>query len=91
VKEIFLPIDRSTGQPRGFAFIEFSDSGSIAEAISKFDGAELKGRSLKVNEARARPPRSEGGSNFVPDMPPQGRPAKPKGSRRGIRGKKRGF
>jgi len=100
VSEVFLPIDRATGQPRGFAFVQFRDASVISEAISKFHGAELQGRALKVNEARERSPRP-----FVPRSdsfggpPPQdlnvddfrGKPAKPKGSRRGLRGRKRGF
>ena len=93
VTEVFLPIDRATGQPRGFAFVEFSDASSIAEAISRFDGTELQGRALKVNEARERAPRPPGGGGFgpPPDDGQRFRPSKPKGSRRGLRGRKRGF
>ncbi len=91
VTEVFLPIDRATGQPRGFAFVEFSDASVIPEAISRFDGTELQGRMLKVNEARERAPRPPGGG-FGPDLDsPRFKPGKPKGSRRGIRGRKRGF
>ena len=72
--------------------------------IAEFDGKELGGRPLRVNEAQERRPRTgappprldrprfEGGGNrFGPDRPPFGgdRPNKPKGSRRGMRGKKR--
>ena len=96
VTEVFLPIDRATGQPRGFAFVAFSDSSSIAEAISRFDGTELQGRALKVNEARERAPRAPGGGGGgfggpPPDDGQRFKPAKPKGSRRGLRGRKRGF
>ncbi len=95
VTEVFLPIDRATGQPRGFAFVAFSDSSSIAEAISRFDGTELQGRALKVNEARERAPRAPGGGGFGGPPPPDDgqrfNPAKPKGSRRGLRGRPRGF
>ena len=66
ITEVFLPIDRATGQPRGFAFVEFSDSSVVAEAISKFDGTEFQGRRLKVNEATERAPRPQG-ANFGPD------------------------
>lgn len=89
MNEVFLPIDRATGQPRGFAFVEFNDPSSIPEAISKFDGTEFQGRRLKVNEATERAPRPAG-ANFGPDDRPQ-RFSKPKGSRRGVRGRKRGF
>ncbi len=88
-----MPIDRATGRPRGFAFVEFSDPAAITEAISLFDGTELQGRMLKVNEARERAPRPTGGG-FGPDPWGAGanfKPSRPKGSRRGIRGRKRGF
>lgn len=91
VVEVFLPVDRATGQPRGFAFVEFSDESVVQEAISKFDGTELQGRTLKVNEARARAPRPRVDFGPPPDLDPRFRPGKPKGSRRGIRGRKRGF
>ena len=93
VSEVFLPVDRATGQPRGFAFVEFSDASVVPAAISRFDGTELQGRTLKVNEARERaprPPADFGPPPFIDDGP-RFRPAKPKGSRRGIRGRKRGF
>ena len=96
VNEVFVPIDRATGQPRGFAFVEFNDSSVIPAAIAKFDGKELQGRMLKVNEARERAPRPRPpGGGFGPDPgfdDARGfKAAKPKGSRRGLRGKKRGF
>ena len=93
VTEVFLPVDRATGQPRGFAFVEFSDASVIPEAISRFDGTELQGRTLKVNEARERAPRPPGGGFGGPDFgdAPRFKPGKPKGSRRGVRGRKRGF
>ena len=90
VTEVFLPIDRATGQPRGFAFVEFSDASVIPEAISRFDGTELQGRALKVNEARERAPRPPGFGPGLDDAP-RFKPGRPKGSRRGIRGRKRGF
>ena len=96
VTEVFMPVDRATGRPRGFAFVEYSDPAAISEAITKFDGHELQGRVLKVNEARERAPRPPGGGfGFNPgmggggDAPPK--TSRPKGSRRGIRGRKRGF
>lgn len=96
VKEVFLPLDRATDKPRGFAFVEFGDAAAVSEAIEKLDGTELNGRNLRVSEARDRAPRpSAPGGGFMDDGPPSmdfGRkPAKPKGSRRGLRGRKRGF
>ena len=52
--------DRMTGRSRGFAFIEM-DKDAAASAIEKFNGVELNGRTINVNEARPRPERSFGG------------------------------
>ena len=93
--EAFLPLDRVTDRPRGFAFIEFGEASAVPAAIEKLDGMELNGRNLRVSEARDRAPRAP--QPFMDDGPPAGgmdfgrRPAKPKGSRRGLRGRKRGF
>jgi len=53
--------DRDTGQSRGFAFVEMSSKEEAAAAIEQFNGKEVSGRSLKVNEAKPREPRSGGG------------------------------
>jgi len=91
VTEVFIPVDRATGQPRGFAFVQFADEGSVPLAISKFHGTELQGRRLEVNEATERAPRGPS-NNFGPDdKPAKFKANKPKGSRRGLRGRKRGF
>ena len=52
--------DRSTGQSRGFGFVEMGSNADAQKAIQQFDGQEFKGRALKVNEARERE-RSGGG------------------------------
>ena len=54
-----IPIDRTTGKPRGFAFVEWSDAAQAQEAIRLFHQQVFKGRPLVVNEAR---PREEGGA-----------------------------
>src|SRR5215475_1472877 len=46
--------DRVTGQSRGFGFVEMGSTADAQKAIQQFDGHELKGRALKVNEARER-------------------------------------
>jgi len=46
--------DRATGQSRGFGFVEMGSNADAQKAIQQFDGHELKGRALKVNEARER-------------------------------------
>lgn len=90
VVEVFLPVDRATGRPRGFAFVEFGNEEAVAEAIEKFDGYELNGRALRVTEAEEK--QSGPSKLFSGPEKPKGskKPGKPKGSRRNIRAKKRG-
>ena len=54
VESVSLIEDRETGRSRGFGFIEMSTKEEGAAAIEKFDGQELGGRALKVNEAKQR-------------------------------------
>lgn len=53
--------DRDTGQSKGFAFVEMSTEAEAAAAIDQFNGKEVGGRMLKVNEARPRENRGGGG------------------------------
>ena len=62
VKRVHVPMDRETGRMRGFAFVEMDTEDEEKSAIEELDGAEWMGRSLKVNEARPREPRSSGGA-----------------------------
>ena len=55
--------DRETGRSRGFAFIEMSTNAEAVAAIDQFNGKDLAGRLLKVNEAKPRENRN-GGRNF---------------------------
>jgi RNA recognition motif-containing protein len=59
--QVVLPVDRETGRPRGFAFVEFQDRGHAEQAISKFNGVAFNGRPLAVSEARAREDRGPSG------------------------------
>jgi len=70
---IYLPIDRDTGKPRGFAFVEFADRAQAEEAIRQFNNQLFMGRPLAVNEAREREDRPQSGSPSRP--PPMGRPS----------------
>lgn len=57
-------MDKMTGRSKGFGFVEMSSDDDAAKAIEMFNGKELEGRRLTVNEARPmtdRPPRREGG------------------------------
>ncbi len=59
VTKVQLIMDRETGRPRGFAFVEMSDGGD--QAIAALNGAQLDGRALTVNEAKPREDRPRGG------------------------------
>ena len=57
--------DRATGQARGFAFVEMSDSEGAQRAIKELNQREFGGRSLTVNEAKPMDPRgNSGGGGF---------------------------
>lgn len=61
VASVNIIMDRETGRSRGFAFVEMADANNAKDAIENVDGTEIAGRSVKVNEARPRPPRGGGG------------------------------
>jgi RNA recognition motif-containing protein len=119
VVDLYLPTDRATGRPRGFAFAEMASAAEAEAAVDQLDGKELGGRAVRINaaeERRGRGPnpggpgpggprpggprpggsRDRGGPRSFDedpggfadfDGPPKG--GKNKGSRRGLRGKKR--
>ncbi len=61
VDNVAVVTDKFSGQSRGFGFVQMADSNEAARAISELNGTELKGRSIKVNEAREQGPRPGGG------------------------------
>ena len=63
VGEIFIPTNADTGRPRGFAFVEVADD-QLNAAIAAWDGKELAGRAIGVNEARPRENRPRGGGGY---------------------------
>ena len=71
--QVVLPVDRETGRPRGFAFVEFAERAHAEDAIQRFNGQVFNGRPLAVSEARAREDRGPGGP----------RPVGPSGARPG--------
>lgn len=78
IVDVYFATDRDTGRPRGFAFVTFAEPSQAEEAIRRFNGQLLDGRSLNINEAkdRERPParpRSDEGPKGPPrrfDGPP---------------------
>jgi cold-inducible RNA-binding protein len=82
--QVALPVDRETGRPRGFAFVEFADQATAEEVIRRFNGQPLKGRPLAISEARARdqsaprPPRPAFGSGPGPGASPGYAPRPPR-------------
>ena len=55
VKSANVIMDRSSGLSKGYGFVEMDDKNSAEEAIQYLNGKEVKGRELRVNEARPRP------------------------------------
>jgi RNA recognition motif-containing protein len=60
VQSASMVTDRDTGRSRGFAFVEMSSKSEGEAAIAKFNGSDLDGRSLTVNEAKPRENRAGG-------------------------------
>ena len=54
VESVSIIMDRETGRPRGFAFVEMGEASAAADAIRALDGSDLGGRTIKVNEAQDR-------------------------------------
>lgn len=54
VKSVKIITDRETGQSKGFGFLEMETSEGGSEAIKELNGKNLKGRDIRVNEARPR-------------------------------------
>ena len=56
--------DKFSGQSRGFGFVEMSSNAEAQKAIQQFNGQDLKGHALKVNEAREPENRGSGNGSF---------------------------
>ena len=54
VADVKIVMDRETGRPRGFAFVEMSSEQEAQEAIQQLNGRALDGRTINVNEAQER-------------------------------------
>ena len=54
VADVKVMLDRETGRPRGFAFVEMSSNTEAQAAIAQFNGRDFAGRTLKVDTAGER-------------------------------------
>jgi cold-inducible RNA-binding protein len=54
VESVAVVTDKFSGQSRGFGFVELADAAAANKAIQQFNDTELKGRNIRVNEARSR-------------------------------------
>lgn len=61
VESAKIIMDRDSGRSKGFGFVEMSSDEEAQAAIAKFNGADMGGRPLTVNEARPQAPREGGG------------------------------
>lgn len=66
VAEVALMMDRTTGRSRGFAFVTMNDATEANAALAAFNGKDVQGRTLTVNEARPREerPRQSAGGRY---------------------------
>lgn len=64
VSSVNLIMDRDTGRPRGFAFVEMGSSSEAQDAIKAMDGQDLGGRNLKVNLSKPRESNGGGGRGY---------------------------
>ncbi|MEM7019721.1 MAG: RNA-binding protein [Pseudomonadota bacterium] len=66
ISSVNIISDKFSGQSKGFGFVEMPVQSEAEEAIKALDGSAMKGRNIKVNQARPRgerPQRSGGGGN----------------------------
>ena len=62
VESVSIITDRDTGQSKGFGFLEMATQQEAASAVTKMNGSEMDGRTLKVSEALPQAPRDGGGA-----------------------------
>ena len=82
VSYCYLPTDRETGRPRGFAFVEYTDDSLANQAIDRLNNQPFRGRPLAVKEAQPREARPPGGAPMGtrPAFGPGPRPPRTMGS-----------
>jgi cold-inducible RNA-binding protein len=77
VTQVRIPLDRETGRPRGFAFLDLEDRAQANEAINRLNQQMFKGRAMAVSEAVAREEGSRGPARPSGGMGPGAGPASP--------------
>ena len=87
VAEVSIPLDRTTGRPRGFAYLQMQDEIDAVTALHLLDGRSLHDQKIQVT--RTSDADSEGDGGESPAFRPAFKRHKSKGSRRGVRGRKR--
>ena len=73
VGSVNIIMDRETNRSKGFGFVEMVSVEGAQAAIEKYNGQELDGRRLTVNEAKPQAPRSNGGGGGRRDFGDGGR------------------
>lgn len=63
VQNVAVIMDKFSGQSKGFGFVEMANADEASKAIAQFNDTELKGRNIKVNEAKSRESSFGGGNN----------------------------
>ncbi len=64
VTEAKVVTDRETGRSRGFGFVTFADASMASDAMNALNGSDLDGRTIRVDTATERRPRSGGGGDY---------------------------
>jgi RNA recognition motif-containing protein len=64
VTTVNIITDKFSGQSKGFGFVEMTNDSEAEEAIKALDGSELKGRNIKVNQAKPRGERPQRRPNY---------------------------
>lgn len=54
VNDVHIALDRDTGRPRGFGFVELADDSDAQNAMAQLDGMDVDGRPIRISEARER-------------------------------------
>jgi len=82
LRSVRVALDRDTGRPRGFAFVETATDDGAKASIEKLSGRMLQGRAIIVEEAQAKPagPRPGGGAGFGGPRPGGFGPPRPPGA-----------